>query len=133
MTDTQATSGGFSFKRVFYDTGPDGETLVYNVERLWELAGQLPIQQIALCEVEGELDYAYCWFKTKHPTPREVARHARLIYEADFSHPIILSASGLVMDGVHRIARAWLEGCATIEAVRFEQDPEPDAILPAAP
>ncbi len=131
MERTVSTS--FNFSRVFYDTGPGGETLVFNVERLWELALELPVHSVPLAEVEDELDYAYCWFKTKHPTPREVARHARLIYQADLSHPIILSSRGLVMDGVHRIARAWLEGRSTIEAVRFKQDPAPDAILPPSP
>jgi hypothetical protein len=30
------------------------------------------------------------------------------------------------MDGMHRIARALLEGRTTIPAVRFSTDPEPD-------
>ncbi len=32
------------------------------------------------------------------------------------------------MDGMHRVAKAVLAGLKTIEAVRFEQDPEPDFI-----
>ena len=115
-----------SFTRIFYDTGPDGETLVYNVERLWVLARDLPVETICLSQVEGELDYPYQWFKTKKPSPREVAKHAKQIYEADLSYPIILSAKGIVMDGVHRIAKAWLLGLEGIKAVRFAEDPEPD-------
>jgi hypothetical protein len=30
------------------------------------------------------------------------------------------------MDGMHRVARAILEGRTTIRAVRFEVEPEPD-------
>lgn len=120
----------FDFKRIFYDMGANGETLVYNVERLWLLARELPVQTIPLSQVESELDYPYCWFKTGQPTPRAVASHARLIYEADFSYPIILSSKGTVMDGIHRIAKAWLLGMTTIEAAQFIQDPAPDAILP---
>lgn len=30
------------------------------------------------------------------------------------------------MDGMHRVARALLEGRSTITAVRFREDPEPD-------
>lgn len=30
------------------------------------------------------------------------------------------------MDGMHRIARAILEGRSTVRAVQFEIDPEPD-------
>jgi hypothetical protein len=33
---------------------------------------------------------------------------------------------GRVMDGMHRIARALLEGEPTIRAVRFDVHPEPD-------
>ncbi len=120
----------FDFKRIFYDTADTGETLVYNVERLWTLARELPIQTMPLSQVESELDYPYCWFKTKKPSPRAVAEHAKLIYQADFAHPIILSSKGIVMDGIHRIAKAWLLEMTTIQAVQFVKDPEPDAILP---
>lgn len=120
----------FDFKRVFFDTAESGETLVYNVERLWMLTEELPVQTIPLSQVEDELDYPYSWFKTKKPSPREVARHAQLIYEADLSYPIILSAKGIVMDGLHRISKAWLLGVTTIQAVQFVQDPKPDAVLP---
>ena len=120
-----------NFKRTFYDTGPNGETLVYNVERLWLLAEKLPVQSIALSQVESELDYPYQWFKTKKPSPREVAKHARLIYEADLSYPIILSAHGLVMDGLHRIAKSWLLGHSEIKAVQFPNDLVPDHVIVA--
>jgi hypothetical protein len=32
------------------------------------------------------------------------------------------------MDGMHRVARSVLEGRRDIEAVQFEQDPEPDHV-----
>jgi hypothetical protein len=32
------------------------------------------------------------------------------------------------MDGMHRVARALLEGHEMIEAVRFETDPDPDHV-----
>jgi hypothetical protein len=52
----------------------------------------------------------------------------RLIEEADLSYPIILAASGEVMDGRHRIAKAALENQRDILAVQFVQDPEPDYV-----
>jgi hypothetical protein len=115
---------------VFYATSPNGETLIYDVERLWDLARALPVEMVPLTAVESELDYPYQWFKTTKPSPREVAKHARRIYEADLNRPIIVSAKGLVMDGIHRIAKAWLEGHTHIRAVRFAVDPEPDSRLP---
>ena len=102
-----------------------GERLTWNVERLWDLAKELPVQAVPLASVEAVLDED-CWFGGKAPTLRDVAKHARRIYEADFSNPILLAASGRLMDGGHRIARAWLEGKAEINAVRFPEDPEPD-------
>jgi len=52
----------------------------------------------------------------------------RLIEEADLAFPIILSASGAVMDGMHRVAKAVRLGRKDIEAVQFTEDPEPDHV-----
>jgi hypothetical protein len=108
--------------------GPDGETLFYSVERLWALSASLPVKTIPITQVESELDYPYQWFKTTKPSPREVAKHAKKIFDADLDYPIILSASGLVMDGLHRIAKCWLLGIEHIKAVKFTEDPEPDRV-----
>ncbi|HVK04446.1 MAG TPA: hypothetical protein VM490_13295 [Armatimonadaceae bacterium] len=116
------------FGRAFYDTGPDGETLIYDVERLWRISSALPVRRVPLTQVEGELDCPQ-WFQTTNPSPRAVALHARRIYEADLCLPVILSAKGIVMDGVHRIAKAWLLGQEDIAAVQFARDPEPDHVV----
>ena len=54
--------------------------------------------------------------------------HLRLIAAADLSYPIILSASGAVMDGMHRVCKAALEGRTEIQAVQFAEDPPPDHV-----
>ena len=51
-----------------------------------------------------------------------------MIEEADLSFPIILSSSGAVMDGMHRVAKAAWQGRNEIEAVQFDEDPEPDHV-----
>jgi hypothetical protein len=61
-------------------------------------------------------------------TCRQIADHARLIRDSDFTFPIILSSDGRVMDGMHRVCKALLENLPDIEAVRFFHDPEPDYI-----
>ena len=48
---------------------------------------------------------------------------------ADLSHPVILSSSGGLMDGGHRMAKAWAAGATTVRAVRFAVDPEPDYVV----
>ena len=47
---------------------------------------------------------------------------------ADLAFPIILSADGAVMDGMHRVAKAVRLGREDIDAVQFERDPEPDHV-----
>jgi hypothetical protein len=71
-----------------------------------------------------------CWFHGKAPTCRQVAEHARRIDTADLTHPVILSADGSLMDGGHRIAKAYLLGQPTVRARRFAIDPAPDRIVP---
>jgi poly(3-hydroxybutyrate) depolymerase len=53
---------------------------------------------------------------------------ARLIAETDLRYPIILGADGRVMDGMHRVAKAYLEGREVIDAVQLEVDPAPDFV-----
>lgn len=102
--------------------------LAWDADRLIELTADFPRCQVPLSAIR-ELDEAY-WFggERDRPTCREVAEHARLIQEADLSYPIILSADGRVMDGMHRVAKAYLSGHERIGAVRFEVDPEPDYV-----
>ena len=62
------------------------------------------------------------------PGIRTAVEHATLMNQADLAFPIILAADGAVMDGRHRVARALLEGRATIDVVRFPEDPAPDFV-----
>lgn len=104
---------------------PDGRRGVWFTERLWRLSAGLPVTEVAIGSI-AEFDQD-CWFGEMHkPTCRAVAEHARRIRDADLAWPIILSADGGLMDGGHRVAKAWLEGRATLPAVRFAVDPEPD-------
>jgi len=59
-----------------------------------------------------------------------VAEHAQRIYDADVLKPVMLSAKGHLLDGFHRLARAYLLGMNEIATVQFTQDPEPDRIRP---
>jgi len=98
----------------------------WDVERLVLLSKDFPVKEIALNSID-EVDTDY-WFAYGPivPTVRRVVEHLRFVQEADLSYPIILAANGRVMDGMHRIARAILEGHSTIKAVQFVTDPDPD-------
>jgi hypothetical protein len=102
--------------------------LAWDVHRLIRLTAHLPRIEVPL-EAIGELDEPF-WFggQSDQATCRAVADHARLIAETDLRYPIILGADGRVMDGMHRVAKAYLEGRPTVLAVRLEADPEPDFV-----
>ncbi|MHB8430586.1 MAG: hypothetical protein ACYDDZ_08685 [Acidimicrobiales bacterium] len=98
----------------------------WDVDRLVELSRDLPVVEVPV-ESIGEVDSNY-WFGGEfgEPTVRNMVEHMRLVRDVDPMFPIILGVDGRVMDGMHRIARALLEGRSTIRAVRFETQPEPD-------
>jgi len=102
--------------------------LAWDVDRLIEASRGLPAIDVPLNEI-AELDETF-WFDHERlaPTCRRIAEHAKLMNETDLRHPILLSAEGRVMDGMHRVCRTWIEGQESVRAVRFEVDPEPDYV-----
>jgi hypothetical protein len=92
---------------------------------LFTLCAVLPVEVLRLADIP-EVDSVY-WFDDEHPaTVRSVAVHVQLTNEVDTSHPIIVGPDGRVMDGMHRIIRALLDGRETIAARRLPALPEPD-------
>jgi hypothetical protein len=82
--------------------------LAWDVDRVVQLSADLPRKRIPLSEIR-ELDQA--WFgEDETPTWRAMLQHIKLIDDADLSFPIILSSSGAVMDGMHRVAKAVRQG-----------------------
>ena len=102
--------------------------LAWDVDRLIRLSTSFSRKRVALADIR-EIDEVY-WFRDEdqRPTCRSVLVHVRLINEADLAYPIILGADGRVMDGMHRVAQAFLHERSEIEAVQFEIDPEPDYV-----
>ena len=115
-------------RKQYHSRPSDQGRLVWDVHRLVALSAALPQKTVPLHTIR-ELDEPY-WVDdaAAPPTCRAIADHARLIQETDLRYPIILSANGRVMDGMHRVAKAYLEGRTEIEAVQFSVDPEPDYI-----
>lgn len=97
----------------------------WDVDRLILLSEGPPIEQVAIWSIE-EIDSIYWFDATERPTVRKIVEHVRLIQEVDISHPILLGPDGGVMDGMHRIARALLEGRDAIAARRLPELPEAD-------
>lgn len=113
-------------KQYHFRPGPDG-LRAWDIDRLIALANGLPVNEVSLSAI-GDLDKPY-WFDHGYvPTCRNVIEHVRLINEANLDFPIILSSDGHVMDGMHRVAKAFLDGCPTISAKQFSKDPDPDYV-----
>lgn len=112
-----------------YHFRPNGDAYdAWDVRHLIELAAALPVTEVAVSSI-AELDTPYWFGADGGPvTVRILVRHMELVGAADCSFPVILAASGQVMDGMHRIARCLLEGRPTVPAVRFAVDPPPDHV-----
>ena len=100
----------------------------WDVDRLIHLSRNFPSAEVRIDNIR-ELDEPF-WFSggSEPATCRAIIEHARLIDAADLSFPIILSSDGRVMDGMHRVAKALMLGKATIVAVQFADDPDPDYV-----
>ncbi len=117
---------GLSILRKQYHLQPTvGGFDAWDVNRLIDLSKHLPVIQVEVATI-AEVDTDYWFNVTEIPTVRNVVKHVRLIEAVDPAYPIILGADGRVMDGMHRIARAVLEGRHWIPAVQFPIEPAPD-------
>ena len=112
-------------KQYFFRNSPRG-ILAWDVDHLVTASSTFVTKRVPLSAIRelqqpwsGDGDFQ-SW--------NELIAHVRLIEAADLSYPIILSADGSVMDGMHRAAQATLAGHTDIAAVQFDQDPEPDFV-----
>ena len=88
------------------------------VTNLIEQAKGLPVFDLPLCCINVA---AKVWEPVE--IPRGLAEHMMRVLAVDTEAPVILDEDGFIMDGWHRVARALLDGKATIPAVRFETNP----------
>ncbi len=99
---------------------------MWDVRRLVQLSDDLPTQPVPLQSI-AEIDENY-WFQSDDqiPTGRNIVEHMKLVEAADLAYPILLCAEGRLMDGMHRVLKAQLQGRETVLAKRFEVTPQPD-------
>ncbi|OAJ33953.1 hypothetical protein [Piscirickettsia salmonis] len=99
--------------------------LAWDVRRLINQSCNLPIKNILLSAIQ-ELDECFWYDGNNKPTCRNIVEHTKLIQAADLHYPIILCKDGRVMDGMHRVCKALLQGLTHINAVQFTIDIKPD-------
>jgi hypothetical protein len=110
-----------------YSFWPGEEGLdAWDVDKLIELSRSLPIEDVPLDSID-QVDTNY-WFSDEFwpPTVRRIIEHVQRIQDVDGSYAIILGPDDRVMDGMHRIARAILDGRSSIAVVRLAVLPPPD-------
>lgn len=113
-------------KQYYFRPSGNGCFDAWDVDRLVELSKDLRVTQRALSSIP-ELDTVHWIGADGQPTTvRQFVGHMRLVNEVDPSYPVILGSEGQLMDGMHRVARALLEGRTTVHAVQFESPLEPD-------
>ncbi|NKB51871.1 MAG: hypothetical protein GKR97_06545 [Rhizobiaceae bacterium] len=106
---------------------PEG-FLVWDVRKLIALSEGLPVNDVDLATI-NEFDENY-WYQSDDviPTCSNIADHMNLVTAANLDFPILLCAEGRLMDGMHRVVKAHIEGQRTIPACRFKTTPPPDHI-----
>lgn len=97
----------------------------WDVDRLVKLTKNSEVKQVSLNAIKT-IDENHWFNNDENPTCRAIFEHAKLIQEADLNYPIILAEDGRVMDGMHRVGKAFIQGQNAIDAVQFKEDPEPD-------
>ncbi len=107
----------------------DGDReLFWRIETLWDAATGLAAHDVSIDSIPWRNDG--CYILGDPPTWGAFADHCRRTLDADLVHPIILGPTGDVVDGMHRIVRAVLDGRTTIAAVRLDEMPTPDRVRP---
>lgn len=96
----------------------------YDVQRLWDVSKKLPRKRLALSDSEDFME-SRSW--TGGRTPNEILSsrddshgHLTRIRKANLRHPVILAPNGGVVDGMHRLAKAKIQGRDTVPVRRFE-------------
>ena len=112
-------------KQYYFRESPNG-LLAWDVDRLVRLSRELPVRAVRLAEIR-ELDQAV-FGEDEPPTWRSFAAHLRLVEETELAYPIIRAADGAVMDGMHRVIKALVQGRETVDSVQFAADPAPDYV-----
>ena len=93
------------------------------IQGLISLAEKLPVKEMPLEHLNISNIYPMI------ENARNWLGHVKAILDADLNYPIILDDEGDIMDGRHRVAKAILEGKATIKYVRFDKTPPWDYVV----
>lgn len=98
-----------------------GEVHAWHVPKLWELARTLPTINVLVVDI----------YKTvqRHIEEEYIEEDWVRVRNADLFYPILINDVHGVVDGVHRIAKAYKTNKRYIKAKRIETMPKPDIVF----
>jgi hypothetical protein len=113
-----------AYRFLYAEPRPDSRTPYWTMRTIWAAAEGKPVVTVAI-ENLNILDAVVRFGGPKNvePTIRTVVERAHDVFSADLGYPIIMTRSGDVLDGAHRIAKAYLQGERTISAVVIDDYP----------
>lgn len=114
-----------------YIEGDEHNLYYWKASTLWALAATMPVEEVPLVSFDWTNENFQCNSLSDPPLWRDIGDHAKRILAADLQYPIIISAEGNVMDGMHRILKCYAFGLPTVKAVRFEVTPMADMVRTA--
>jgi hypothetical protein len=115
----------------FLDDDAEGKNVLYwKASTLWKLSETMEIEHVPLDSFDWTNENFQCGNLSNPPLWRDIGDHAKRIMNADLQYPIVINSKGHVMDGMHRILKAYVFGLPTVKAVRFKEDPPRDMIVP---
>lgn len=103
------------------------DVYIWDVNKLVQIAQNMPVVEIELTDI-AELDETF-WYSDRdgnQPTCRSISDHAKVIEETDLKYPILLCHEKRVIDGMHRVCKAYMQGVSSVKAVVFNPLPKPD-------
>lgn len=99
----------------------DGRVYSWSVHKLWKLVEPLPVIKILVYDIYQTVK--------RHIEEEYITEDWKRVAHADLSYPIIVNDLHGVVDGVHRIAKAYQLNKRYISAKRIKTMPEPDIVF----
>ena len=98
---------------------------VWQIEDLWNAVEGMPVHHMPV-ELFVEQLQGTCWTQGDETvTPNWVLSHTRRILGADLEYPMIIDSEGIILDGIHRLCKAVIEGRETVAVQRIVLMPDP--------
>ena len=97
----------------------------WDVDKLITLTKDFEVMEVKVLDLLESNPFH--WYQGDNlPTSKSVFDHMILVNACSLEYPIILSAEGRIMDGMHRVGKAYINDHELIKAVKFEKTPDPD-------